>query len=127
MNKHLLLLIMTTTIWQNFSYQGYTQTPQIPRCIYKNQNTSKIFVNSAKQNNVILVGKLPNNPYVVVIPGDSERLLNTVKSYITDAFLAKHKLGTYIHAGGFKNPQDAECVSNFLRSYSLDARVVYFH
>jgi hypothetical protein len=118
---------MTTTIWQNFSDQGYTQIPQIPLCIYQNQNTSKIFVNSARQENVIVIGKLPNNPYVVVIPGDSERLLNTVKSYITDAFLAKHKLGNYIHAGGFKNPQDAECVSNFLRSYSLDARVVYFH
>ncbi len=124
MNKHLFLVILTIIIWQNLSHQGYAQTPY---CIYKNQNQFNISLNSDRQNNVIVIGRLPNNHYVVVIPGDSERLLNTVKSYITDAFLAKDKRGAYIHAGGFTNPQEAECVSNFLRSYRLDARVVYFH
>jgi hypothetical protein len=119
--------MMTTIIWQNISNQGYAQTPQISRCIYKTQNQFNISLNSTKQNNVIILGKIPSNPYVVVIPSDSETLLNTVKSYITDAFLAKHQLGTYIHAGGFTNPQDAQCVSKFLKSYNLDARVVYFH
>ncbi len=124
MNKHLLIALITSIVWQNFSDQSYAQTPY---CIDKNQNQFNISLNSDRQNNVTIIGKLPGNHYVVVIPGDSEKLLTTVKSYIADAFLAKDKRGTYIHAGGFKNRQEAECASNFLRSYSLDARVVYFH
>jgi len=76
---------------------------------------------------VIVIGKVPNRPYVVVIPGNSDQLLNVVRSYVSDAFLAKHRLGTYIYAGSSSKREEAECLSSVLKYHKIDARVIYFH
>jgi hypothetical protein len=83
-------------------------------------------VKSFRQGDAIVIGKVPNHPYVVIVPGKSEQLLNVVRHYVSDAFLAQHRLGTYVYAAGFVDKYKAECFSSLLRSHRLDARVVYF-
>lgn len=123
MNKYLITGIVATVVWQGLSDQAWTHTP---RCISKSLPQVNRFFNSSQQNNVIVIGKFADRPYVVVIPSNSDQLLKFVRRYVADAFLAQHKLGAYVHAGGFTNRGEAECLSSFLRSHGLDARVVYF-
>nr|WP_242039849.1 hypothetical protein [Anabaena sphaerica] len=100
---------------------------QPPPCISPSLPTVTKSLNSVQKSNVIVIGKVPDSPYIVVVPGNSNQLLNFVRRYVADAFLAQHRLGAYVYAGGSSRRGDAECLSNFLRSQGLDARVVYFH
>jgi hypothetical protein len=123
MSKYLIVAIFTTVLWENLLCQAWAQPANcIPRSLPKVSNS----VNSVQQNDVIVIGQVPNRRYVVVVPGNSDQLLNLVRSYIPDAFLAQHKLGTYVYAGGSTKRTEAECLSNWLRYKGLDARVVYF-
>lgn len=123
MNRYLITGIVATLLWEAVFSKAWTQPPS---CIPQSYITTTS-VNSWQQNKVILIGKMPKHPYVVVVPGHSEKLLNDVRSYITDAFLSQNRRGLYIYAGGFSQREEAECLSIFLRSHKLDARVVYFH
>ncbi|NES86609.1 MAG: peptidoglycan-binding protein [Moorea sp. SIO2B7] len=64
-------------------------------------------------------------PYVVVIPARGNSTLIKVQKYVSNAFLADSRLGTYVHAGAFPDRQAAESHSFLLRSKGLDARVLY--
>ncbi|MEH2326512.1 MAG: hypothetical protein V7K32_23705 [Nostoc sp.] len=124
MNRYIVAAILTTLLWNTLLSKGWTQ----PRsCISQSLPEVSNSVNSFRQGDVIVIGKVPNRHYVVVVPGKSEQLLNVVRSYVTDAFLAHHRLGAYVYAGGSANRHEAECLSSVLRSHGLDARVVYFH
>lgn len=124
MNRYLIAGIVTTVLWNTLLCKGWTQPPQ---CISQSLSEVSNSVNNFRQGDVIVIGKVPNRPYVVVVPGQSEQLLNVVRRYVPDAFLAQHRLGAYIYAGGSANRHEAECLSSVLRSHGLDARVVYFH
>ncbi|MDF5737358.1 MULTISPECIES: hypothetical protein [unclassified Nostoc] len=124
MNRYLIAGIVTTVLWNTLLCKGWTQPAQ---CISQSLSEVSNSVNNFRQGDVIVIGKVPNRPYVVVVPGQSEQLLNVVRRYVTDAFLAQHRLGAYIYAGGSANRHEAECLSSVLRSHGLDARVVYFH
>ncbi|MTJ07266.1 MULTISPECIES: hypothetical protein [unclassified Anabaena] len=123
MNSYLITGIITAILWQASLCKAWTQPPPcIPRTLPGVSNS----LNSFRENNIIVIGKVPNRQYVVVVPGESAKLLNTVRSYVSDAFLAQHRRGAYIYAGGSTKRGEAECLSYVLRSYGLDARVVYF-
>jgi hypothetical protein len=124
MNRYLIAGIVTTVLLNTLLYKGWAQPPL---CISQSLPEVSNFVSSFPQSDVIVIGKVPNHPYVVVVPGQSEQLLNVVRRYVTDAFLAQHRLGAYIYAGGSAKRYEAECLSSVLRSHGLDARVVYFH
>jgi hypothetical protein len=124
MNRYLIAGIVTTVLWNTLPCKGWTQPPS---CISPSLPEVSNSVNSFPQSDVIVIGKVPNHPYVVVVPGQSEQLLNAVRRYVTDAFLAQHRLGAYVYAGGSAKRHEAECLSSVLRSHGLDARVVYFH
>ncbi len=124
MNKYLITGIVGSCLWVFLFSKAQTQPPNCTAMSLSEVNES---VNTFKEGNVIVIGRVPNHRYVVVVPGKSDKLLNTVRNYIANAFMAHHRLGTYVYAGGFSQRQDAECVSLFLRSHGLDARVVYFH
>jgi len=124
MNKYLITGIIITLLWQSLSYKVWAQPPS---CIPKSLPGVSKSANTIQQNNTILIGQVPNRPYVVIVPGNSDRLLNMVKKYVSDAFLAKHSFGDYIYAGGSANRGESECLSNLLRYHGIDARVVYFH
>ncbi|BAZ27990.1 peptidoglycan-binding domain 1 [Cylindrospermum sp. NIES-4074] len=124
MNRYLITGIVATFLWDANLSKAWTQPPS---CIPKSQSEVTTSVNSLQQSEVILIGKVPNRRYVVVVPGKSDKVLNVVRSYIADAFLTQHQLGPYVYAGGFVNREEAECASLLLRSQGLDARVVYFH
>ncbi|WP_414549206.1 hypothetical protein [Anabaena sp. CCY 0017] len=124
MNRYLIRVIIVTFLGQALISKTSAQPPN---CI---ANSSPAVTqsgnNSVSQGNVIVIGRVATRPYVVVVPSNSDTVLDTVKRYIGDAFLAQHKLGPYIHAGGFAHRAQAQCWSNLLRYHGLDARVVYF-
>ncbi|MEA5582406.1 hypothetical protein VB620_13780 [Nodularia harveyana UHCC-0300] len=123
MNKYLIIGIIVTILGEVLIGKSWAQTPN---CIANGSSEVTKRANSFGQGNVIVIGRVVSHPYVVVIPQRSNTALETVKKYISDAFLAQHRLGPYIHAGGFAQRSEAECVSHFLRNQGLDARVVYF-
>lgn len=123
MHKYLIIAIVTTVLWETFSCQA--GTPPLP-CIPNSLPELSKSLNSVRDNNVIVIGQVPARPYVVVVPGKSDKLLNLVRNYISDAFLAQHRFGTYVYAGGSPRREEAECLSHFLRSEGIDARVIYF-
>ena len=124
MNKYLITAIITTVLWHSLLSKAWGQAPN---CIPLSLPQVSKSVNTVQQNNVIVIGKVPNRPYVVVIPGNSDQLLNVVRSYVSDAFLAKHRLGTYIYAGSSSKREEAECLSSVLKYHKIDARVIYVH
>ena len=82
--------------------------------------------NSLQQDEAIILGDIPDAPYVVVVPGEGGDLLDAVRQCVPDAFQTHSRLGRYIRAGAFLNRGSAEQLSRHLRSIKLDARVVYF-
>jgi hypothetical protein len=75
---------------------------------------------------ILILGNIPDAPYVVVIPRADDVTLNTVRQCVPDAFETRSPSGHYIRAGAFARRSEAEQLSRYLRSLRLDARVVYF-
>ncbi|WP_041233225.1 hypothetical protein [Cylindrospermum stagnale] len=123
MKRYLITGIVATVLGETLLCKAWAQRPN---CIPKSLPEVTNSVNSFRQSDVIVIGSAPDRPYVVVVPGESDKVLNVVRSYISDAFLTQHRRGTYVYAGGFSKRQEAECLSLLLRSHKLDARVVYF-
>ena len=123
MNRYLIIGIIVTFFGQALISKTWAQPP---KCIANSSPAVTQSGNSVSQGNVIVIGRVTAHPYVVVVPNNTDTVLDTVKKYIGDAFLAQHRLGPYIHAGGFAQREQAQCWSNLLRYHGLDARVVYF-
>jgi hypothetical protein len=85
------------------------------------------FNTTRQEDNVIVLGRRNNYPYVVAVPSQSRSALDAVRQCIPDAFITRSRLGPYIHAGSFPTRAGAESLSWFLRSRGLDSRVVYLH
>jgi hypothetical protein len=82
--------------------------------------------NSTSQGDVIVLGKTPDSPYVVVVPmRGREDLLSQVRQCVPDAFQADSHLGKYIRAGAFAQPSSARSLTRHLHSLGLDARTIY--
>jgi hypothetical protein len=122
-NRYLITAIVATVLSEALFCKAWAQPGN---CTLKSLPEAIKTANSFRQSDVIVIGRVPERPYVVVVPDKSDKMLNLVRSYIADAFLAQHRLGTYIYAGGFSKREQAECLSHLLRSQGLDARVVYF-
>jgi hypothetical protein len=78
------------------------------------------------QGEVIILGKIPDAPYVVVVPftGDAE-ILATVQQCVEDSFQTRSRLGKYVQAGAFAERSAARQLTRHLHSLGLDARTVY--
>lgn len=116
--------ITTAIIWPALTSPAWTQPPLCNLTSFPPVAQS---MNNIQQSNLIVIGQVSERPYVVVVPGNSEQLLNIVRKYISDAFITQNRLGAYIYAGGYANRFQAECWTHLLNSQGLDARVVYFH
>jgi peptidoglycan hydrolase-like protein with peptidoglycan-binding domain len=68
--------------------------------------------------------KKSDSRYVVVIPVTSPYTLDEVRRFVADAFIRNSKLGRYVQAGEFQNPNGAEKYSQTFRDRGFDARVV---
>ena len=79
----------------------------------------------AEDEEAIMLGQPQDSPYVVVIPGSRDELLDRVQAIVPTAFITDSRRGWYINAGSFNRRTDAEVVSTVLRHQGLDARVVY--
>ncbi|NJR40259.1 MAG: hypothetical protein HC781_17335 [Leptolyngbyaceae cyanobacterium CSU_1_4] len=82
--------------------------------------------NFEQQADVIILGKLPNASYVVIVPlnGNTE-LLSEVRQCVADAFQTESRLGKYIQAGAFAQRSAAHQLTRQLYSLGLDARTIY--
>jgi hypothetical protein len=82
--------------------------------------------NSQVQEEVIFLGKIPNAPYLVIVPfrGDTE-ILAIVQQCVEDAFQTRSRFGQYVQAGAFARRSAARTLTRYLRSLGLDARTVY--
>jgi hypothetical protein len=81
--------------------------------------------NTSYPGKVILIGRLPQQHYVVIVPG-TQATLQQVRNYVDDAFLITSRLGNYVQAGAFFDWEQAKCLSDHLRSRRIDAQIVYF-
>ncbi len=88
--------------------------------------TNEEHYNTFEQGKIVVLGQLSNHHYVVVVPGDRPRDFQSIQQCIPDAFIARNRLGKYIHVGSFLDYIMAKRLETFLRSRKLDARVVYF-
>jgi hypothetical protein len=82
--------------------------------------------NSRSEGEIIFLGKIPDAPYVVIVPlrGDTE-ILATVQQCVEDAFQTRSRFGQYVQAGAFAQRSAARPLMRYLRSIGLDARTVY--
>jgi hypothetical protein len=78
------------------------------------------------QGEVIILGRIPDAPYVVVVPftGDAD-VLETVQQCVEDSFQTRSRLGKYVQAGAFTERSAARQLTQHLHSLGLDARTVY--
>lgn len=103
------------------------QTGASPECAYHNaapQNSVESQSNAEPQT-VIVLGKIPDAPYVVAVLKQNNVTLDTVRECVPDAFEARSRSGAYIRAGAFPQRSAAEKLSRYLRTLNLDARVMY--
>ncbi|MDB9340744.1 hypothetical protein PN474_16185, partial [Nodularia spumigena CS-589/07] len=114
MNKYLTIAIIVTVLGEALNSKTSAQPPN---CIANSLPAVTKPANSNSQDNVIVIGRVAARPYVVVVPNQSVTALNIAKKYNNYAFLAQHKLGLFIYAGGFVNRKQAECLSNLLRDH----------
>lgn len=82
--------------------------------------------NSAQDGDTIVLGRVPNHPYVVVIPGDSPTQLQNLRRYVQDALIMTSRFGPYIQVGAFQQRQPAEQVSRWLAGLGFNTRVVFW-
>ncbi|MBW4657878.1 MAG: hypothetical protein KME15_04335 [Drouetiella hepatica Uher 2000/2452] len=80
---------------------------------------------SVEPQTVIILGKIPDAPYVVAVLKQDDVTLDTVRECVPDAFEARSRAGAYIRAGAFPQRSAAERLSRYLRTLNLDARVMY--
>ncbi|NJR68197.1 MAG: peptidoglycan-binding protein [Synechococcales cyanobacterium CRU_2_2] len=65
-------------------------------------------------------------PYVIAVPGESDRTLRKVQAVVPGAFANKDpRRGSYVRAGAFATRAEAEAEERYLRSKGLDARVIF--
>jgi peptidoglycan hydrolase-like protein with peptidoglycan-binding domain len=64
--------------------------------------------------------------YVVVVPMRDNDTLYKVRQFAPQAVPAESRLGEYVNAGQFRDRDDAQKLTEWLRSRGLDARVEYF-
>ncbi|MCU0566386.1 MAG: hypothetical protein MUF49_07295 [Oculatellaceae cyanobacterium Prado106] len=82
--------------------------------------------NQTRKGEVIVLGRIPDAPYRVVVPlrGDGT-LLAEVRRCVADAFETTSPLGQYIQAGAFPTRSEARQLLRQLRRLDLDAQIFY--
>jgi hypothetical protein len=74
---------------------------------------------------IIYIGKLPNHPYLVIIPGNDPTTFSQVRSCVLDALQGSSGLGDYILVGNFAQRTLAEDLANTLRETGYPAQVIH--
>ncbi|NET49138.1 MAG: hypothetical protein F6K09_10530 [Merismopedia sp. SIO2A8] len=118
-------ILIAPTILLSEAFKGNVWASQI--C--ETEEFQSELINTApdiEDDNVIVIGHLPDHNYVVVVPGQEDPLLAQVRTYVPDAFRSSSRLGDYIHAGAFETRREARTLALQLRSCRIRARVVYF-
>jgi hypothetical protein len=81
--------------------------------------------NAVPQQDVIVLGKIPDAPYVVVIPRANDVLLAQVRQCVPDAFQADSRWGQYIRAGAFSRYSETRSLVRYLYRSGFDVRTIY--
>lgn len=83
--------------------------------------------NRAVVGEVIVIGRLSERPYWVIIPGEDVVTLSAVRACATDAFISRSRLGDYLQVGAFARRSEAEQLVRAFRRGGFRARVIYAH
>jgi len=83
------------------------------------------FYNTQQIGTVTVVGRLPNAPYVVAIPGNNPETLAQVRQCVPDALVLQIRRGKYIQVGAFRDRAQAESLNRAMQDWGLDSRVIY--
>ncbi|NJM85694.1 MAG: hypothetical protein HC873_16105 [Leptolyngbyaceae cyanobacterium SL_1_1] len=81
--------------------------------------------NASRQGDVVVVGRLPERRYLVIVPTDDEAVLERVQACVPGAFISRSRLGSYIQAGIFAQRLLAENLSSLLQDEGIRSRVIY--
>ncbi|MEM9161551.1 MAG: hypothetical protein AAGC54_00585 [Cyanobacteria bacterium P01_F01_bin.4] len=77
------------------------------------------------EEGVIQIGRLPDRPYVVIIPNPDDTDLSEVRTCVPDAFLTQARLGQYLQAGSFSRRYEASYLAQTLQNLGFRARVIH--
>ena len=112
--------IALATALMTWSDSSLAQSSAFAECTFHNATQR-----SGDQEPVIILGKVPDAPYVVAVLKQDDVTLDTVRQCVPDAFQTRSRSGSYIRAGAFSRRSTAEKLSRYLNTLNLDARVMY--
>jgi hypothetical protein len=123
--------LLAASVWAIVSLSSMLSSPlfaQIPPSSAESPADPCVSHNFQVQGEVIILGKIPDAPYVVVVPlrGDAD-ILAAVQQCVEDSLQLRSRLGKYVQAGAFAERSAARQLTRHLRSLGLDARTVYLH
>ena len=82
--------------------------------------------NTAEGDDRIVIGRVNDRPYIVLLTSDLQDNLSPIRACIPDAFLTSSSLGSYIHIASFDNYRDArELADHMSESLDLDVRIIH--
>ena len=81
--------------------------------------------NTQTQGSVIVIGYQTDKRYQVILPTVSDDALADIRDCVTDAYIARSRIGDYIHVGSFGSRREARDLRRILNRSGYQARVVY--
>lgn len=83
--------------------------------------------NTAEGDGRIVIGRVPNRPYIVLLTHNLQENLPTIRTCIPDAFLTSSRLGSYVHIASLDNYREArELVNDINQTLDLDVRIIHY-
>ena len=82
--------------------------------------------NTTEIDDRVVIGRVDNRPYIVLVTSDLQDNLPVIRACIPDAFLTSSSLGSYVHIASFDNYRDARDLADHM-SESLDTNVRIIH
>ncbi|MEL6228844.1 MAG: hypothetical protein AAFR24_02930 [Cyanobacteria bacterium J06627_3] len=83
--------------------------------------------NTVEGDGRIVIGRVPDRPYIVLLTHNLQENLPTIRTCIPDAFLTSSRLGSYIHIASLDNYREAkELVNDINQTLDLDVRIIHY-
>jgi len=83
--------------------------------------------NTLEGEDKIVIGRVPNRPYIVLLTHNLQENLPTIRTCIPDAFLTSSRLGSYVHIASLDNYREAkELVNDINQVLDLDVRIIHY-
>lgn len=82
--------------------------------------------NTSEGDGRIVIGRVRERPYVVLLTSDIEDNISAIRACIPDAFLTSSSLGSYMHIASFNNYREAKELADHMNdSLGIDVRIIH--